>query len=155
MNVMKVLIADDEKNIRDSVATTFRLEGHQAAVEAVEVDYSPMPMLTDPREAIKPGALKLHSPEDDDFRKNNILWEGHLRKGDVEEGFEKADVIIEGDYYTPFQEHGYEELECSIGVPEGDGVVVYCGSQGPTFDQEQIHRTISDSIEAVNNFLCF
>jgi hypothetical protein len=45
-----------------------------------------------------------------------------------EAGFQQADVILE-DYYTPFQEHGYEELECSIGVPDGGGVVVYCGSQ--------------------------
>jgi CO/xanthine dehydrogenase Mo-binding subunit len=99
---------------------------------------------------MQPDAVQLHPPHEAyPERKNNILWEGHLRKGDIEQGFQEADVIVEQDYYTPFQEHGYEELECSIGVPEGDGVVVYCGSQGPTFDQEQIAATLGLSVENV------
>lgn len=125
-------------------------EQADAAVEKVKVSYNPLPILTDPREAIKPDAIQLHPPNGENpVRENNILWEGHLRKGDIEEGFKQADFIIEQDYYTPFQEHGYEELECSIGVPEGDGVVVYCGSQGPTFDQEQIAATLGLPLEKV------
>jgi CO/xanthine dehydrogenase Mo-binding subunit/aerobic-type carbon monoxide dehydrogenase small subunit (CoxS/CutS family) len=122
----------------------------QAALEKIVVSYTPLPVLTDPRAAVMPGAIQLH-PAEADFpgRPDNILWEGHLRKGNVEAGFQQADVIVEADYYTPFQEHGYEELECSIGAPEDDGVVVYCGSQGPTFDQEQIAPVLGLPLEKV------
>lgn len=121
-----------------------------AALEKIKVEYDPLPLLSDPREAIKPDAIQLHFPDGDvPVRENNILWEGHLRKGDPKDGIKEADFVIEQDYYTPFQEHGYEELECSIGVPEDDGVVVYCGSQGPTFDQEQIAPVLGLPLEKV------
>ena len=108
-----------------------------AALQAVQVTYTPLPVITDPRQAMQPGAHQLHPPAVEGGN-GNILRHIKIRKGDVAEGFRQADVIIESDYTTPFQEHGYEELECSIGVPEGDGVTVYCGSQGPVFDRTQI-----------------
>ena len=117
------------------VAESFEQAG--AALETIQVTYTPLPAITDPRQAMQPGAHPLHPTADDELN-DNILKHIKIRKGDVAAGFQQADVIIEGDYTTPFQEHGYEELECSIGVPEDDGVVVYCGSQGPVFDRAQI-----------------
>jgi CO/xanthine dehydrogenase Mo-binding subunit/aerobic-type carbon monoxide dehydrogenase small subunit (CoxS/CutS family) len=108
-----------------------------AALQAIQVTYTPLPVITDPRQAMQPGAHQLHPPAIEG-ENGNILRHIKIRKGDVGEGFRLADVIIESDYTTPFQEHGYEELECSIGVPEDGGVAVYCGSQGPVFDRAQI-----------------
>jgi len=106
-------------------------EAAQAAVEKVQVEYEPLPALTTPQAALAPDAPQLHPH-------GNVLCHVKIRKGDVAQGFAQADVIIEGDYYTPFSEHGFLDLECSIGRPEGDGVVVHCGSQGPPFDREQV-----------------
>jgi CO/xanthine dehydrogenase Mo-binding subunit/aerobic-type carbon monoxide dehydrogenase small subunit (CoxS/CutS family) len=113
-------------------------EQAEAALAAIEVTYTPLLLLTDPREALKPQAPQLHPPAGEDGENGNINRHVKIRKGDIAKGFEAADVIIEADYYTPHQEHAYEELECSLGVPEGDGVVVYCGSQGPVFDRAQL-----------------
>jgi CO/xanthine dehydrogenase Mo-binding subunit/aerobic-type carbon monoxide dehydrogenase small subunit (CoxS/CutS family) len=118
------------------VAESF--EQADATLEKVRVTYSPLPVVTDPRDSLKPGAFQLHQSTEENRDNGNINRHVKLRKGDVAEGFKKADLIVEGDYYAPFQEHAYEELECSIGAPEGDGVVVYCGSQGPVFDRAQI-----------------
>ncbi len=106
-------------------------EAASAAVAKIRVDYEPLPVLTTPQAALAPDAPQLHSG-------GNVLRHVKIRKGDVAEAFAQADVIVEGDYYTPFSEHGFLDLECSIGLPEGDGVVVHCGSQGPPFDREQV-----------------
>jgi aldehyde oxidoreductase len=113
-------------------------EQAEAALEKIKVAYTPRPLLTDPRQSLQPEALQLHVPNAENPENGNINRHVKIRKGDVAEGFRQADIILEGEYATPFQEHAYEELECSIGVPEGDGVAVYCGSQGPVFDRAQV-----------------
>jgi CO/xanthine dehydrogenase Mo-binding subunit/aerobic-type carbon monoxide dehydrogenase small subunit (CoxS/CutS family) len=114
----------------------------QAAIHKIQVDYQPLPALTTPRAALAPDAPQLHAG-------GNTLRHVEIRKGDVTDGFAQADVVVEGDYYTPFSEHGFLDLECSIGQPEGDGVVVYCGSQGPPFDQEQVTAVLGLTLENV------
>lgn len=118
-------------------------EAARAAVEKIRVDYEPMPVLTTPQAALALDAPQLHA-------KGNVLRQVRIRKGDVAEGFAQADVIIEGDYYTPFSEHGFLDLECSIGQPEGGGVVVHCGSQGPPFDRQQIAAALGLPEEKVH-----
>ena len=117
-------------------------EAARAAVEKIRVDYEPLPVLTTPQASLAPDAPQLHEG-------GNLLRHVKIRKGDVAQGFAQADVIVEGDYYTPFSEHGFLDLECSIGQPEGDGVVVHCGSQGPPFDQEQVAATLGLPLEKV------
>ncbi len=124
-------------------------EQAEAAVEKIEVTYTPLPLLSHPRQSLEAGALQLHPASGEYGDNGNINRHVKVRKGDIEEGFKQADVIIEDDYYVPFQEHGYEELECSIGMPEGDGVVVYCGSQGPPFDQAQVAAATGLPLEKV------
>jgi len=42
------------------------------------------------------------------------------------------------------------ELECSIGVPENDSeITVYCGSQGPVSDREQVAEALGIPQEKV------
>lgn len=113
-------------------------EQAQAALQKIQVTYTPLPVVTDPRASLKPSALQLHSASGEYGDNGNINRHVKIRKGDIQEGFKQADMVVEGNYSVPFQEHAYEELECSIGVPEEDGVVVYCGSQGPVFDRAQI-----------------
>jgi len=110
-------------------------EAAEAALGKIKADLRPLPVVTTPQEAMAPGAPVLHDREDGP----NILKHIALRKGNVEEGFAQADVIVEADYRVPFVDHAFLETECSIGVPESDGTLtVYCGSQGPVFDRKQV-----------------
>jgi CO/xanthine dehydrogenase Mo-binding subunit len=86
----------------------------EEARELVEVEYEPLPTLTSPFEAMKPDAPKIHD-------KGNVPYQHVLERGDVEEGFKKADVIIENEYSTSFQDHATIECDVALVIPEKDG----------------------------------
>lgn len=116
----------------------------EAALEMIQVELQALPVLSDPLQALAPGAPVLHEYLREKHPETpNVLWHHAIRKGDIDQGFEEADLVLEGDYKTQFIDHAYNELECSIGVCEPDGVLtVYCGSQGPTFDRAQVAEAV-------------
>jgi CO/xanthine dehydrogenase Mo-binding subunit len=108
------------------------------ARDLIEVDYEDLPVLTDPELAMKPGALLIH-PE----RESNIFCHHRIRKGDIEAGFAKADVIVEGEYHTPYQEHAYLQPEAGIAYIDEEGrVTVQVAGQWTHEDQEQIAHAL-------------
>ncbi len=117
----------------------------RAALPAIEVELDPLPVISNPEQALRPDAPVLHEylRQQNPGEAPNVLAHRAVRKGNIDEGFAEAEVILEGDYRVPFIDHAYMELECSIGVPEENGgMTVYCGSQGPTFDQEQVAEAL-------------
>jgi CO/xanthine dehydrogenase Mo-binding subunit len=86
------------------------------AAQLVEIDYEELPGVYDPVEALRPGAPEVHEG-------GNVLRRWHLRKGDVEEGFRRAEVVVEHTYRTPFIDHAYLETETGIGWVDGEGVL--------------------------------
>ena len=123
----------------------------QAALKEINLKLEALPVITDPEQALLPDAPVLHEYlREKNSDAPNILCHHAIRKGDIKKGFSEADVIIEEDYKVPFIDHAYLELECSIGVPNEDGgVTVYCGSQGPTNDQEQIAEVLGIDLSKV------
>jgi CO/xanthine dehydrogenase Mo-binding subunit len=97
-----VLASDVVRWIGEKVALVVAETEKQAAraLDLVEVEYEDLPVVSDPRKAMQPSAPQLH-PE----KENNVLVNYRIRKGDVDEAFGHADVIVEGAYHTPFQEH--------------------------------------------------
>ncbi|HEX4835292.1 MAG TPA: xanthine dehydrogenase family protein molybdopterin-binding subunit [bacterium] len=89
----------------------------QAALEAIDVDYEPLPGVFDIDAALAPDAPRIH--ED----RGNLLIHWKLRQGDVEEGFRRADVIAERTYTTQRVDHAYLEPEAGVAWVDGDGVV--------------------------------
>jgi len=60
-------------------------------------------------------------------------------KGDIEQGFAAADVIVEGEYRTGHQEQLYIEPNAVVAVPEADGAMTVYGSmQCPYY----VHRAL-------------
>lgn len=92
--------------------------------DKVKVDVEPLPVLTDPRQALQPDAPLIHPQY-----KDNLIVHYPLRKGDVEKGFAESDEIIEQTYTTPHIEHAYIEPEAVIAIPrEGRKGVKILGS---------------------------
>lgn len=121
-----------------------------AALDLIEVDYEPLPVVADPVSARAPGAPLVHEGRED----GNLLKHIKVRHGDIEQGFAEADVIVERTYRTPTTEHAFLEPECSIGVPAGydaehNKITVYVGSQIPYQDRNQIARALGVPDEAV------
>lgn len=59
---------------------------------------------------------------------DNIMNHLTIAKGDVEAGFEAADLIVEGVYRTGWQEQMYIEPQGMIAVPHEDGSLTVSGS---------------------------
>ncbi len=133
-----VLCDDKVRYIGDPVALV-AAETREDALEAlklIEVEYEPLPPVTDPLEAMKPGAPKVH--ED-----GNVCREVHLRFGDVEGAFARADVVVENTYRTGVQIHAYLETEAGISYMEDGKIVVVAGGQSPYRDRAEIAHALN------------
>jgi CO/xanthine dehydrogenase Mo-binding subunit len=84
----------------------------------IEVEFEDLPLVTDPEEAMQPDAVVLH-PD----RGSNLFEHRKIRKGDVEQAFKAADLIVEGIYQTPAQEHAFLNTESGVGFIDEEGRV--------------------------------
>ena len=92
-------------------------EAAAAAADLVEVEYEELPGVYDPLAALAPDAPRVHDT-------GNLLRSWYLRSGDVNQGFARADVVVEHTYRTPFVDHVYMETETGIGWIDAEGVLV-------------------------------
>jgi CO/xanthine dehydrogenase Mo-binding subunit len=135
------LYADRVRFEADNVALVIA-ETDEIADQArklIKVDYEDLQIVTDVHEALKIDSILLH-PD----RKTNELVHYRIRKGNMDEGFKKADVVIEGDYHTPVQEHAFLQPEAGISYYDEAGrVTVVVGGQWVHEDQEQIAHALN------------
>ena len=77
--------------VGDIVAIVVAETRYQAydALDLIEVDYDPLPAVTDPQEAAKDGAPQLHASI-----KGNQAFHWTVSGGDIEAAFRNADVIV-------------------------------------------------------------
>jgi CO/xanthine dehydrogenase Mo-binding subunit len=142
-----VLVTDTVRWVGEKIALVVAETEAQAqhALDLIEVDYEDLPVVSDPRVAIQPDAQQVHPRY-----AGNILKHIPIRKGDVAQGFAESDVIIEGDYFTPWQEHAYLQPEAGLAYIEADGrVTVQVAGQWTHEDQMQIAHALGLSEEQV------
>lgn len=119
------------------VAETERQAAH--ARDLIEVEYEDLPAVFDPREAMKPGAPPLHERHSD-----NILQHYRVRRGDTEQAFVEAEVMVEDDYYTPMQEHVFLQPEAGLAYIDDQGrVTVVVAGQWTWEDRHQIAHALN------------
>jgi len=107
------------------------------AVKLIEVEYEDLPAVFDARQAMQPGAPQLH-PERGD---SNVCVHYKIRKGEVD--FSQADVIVEGKYQTPYQEHAYLQPEAGLAYIDEEGrVTVAAAGQWAHEDAEAIAHSL-------------
>jgi CO/xanthine dehydrogenase Mo-binding subunit len=110
-----------------------------AACQLIKVVYEDLPMVTDALAAMLPGAPLIH-PELGD---SNVCVHDRIRKGDVDAGFAQADVIVEGEYFTPVQEHAYLQPEAGLAYFDEDGrITVNAAGQWTHADREAIAHSL-------------
>jgi CO/xanthine dehydrogenase Mo-binding subunit len=101
----------------------------------VQVEYDPLPVVSDPREGRKPEAPLIHEERGE----SNVFRHIKIRKGDWEKGFAEADVVVESYYVTPYVEHVYMQPDAGIGYIDEEGrVAVISSAQWPDHDLRQI-----------------
>jgi len=105
------------------VAETEKLAAH--ACQLIEVEYEDLPVITDLEAARLPGATLIHPDEE-----SNAYYGYNIRKGDVDAAFARADVIVEGEYHTPAQEHAYLAPEAGLAYfDEEDRITIAVAAQ--------------------------
>ena len=128
-------LADDKvRYIGDAVALVAAESNEIArdAVQAISVEYEKLPAVTNAHEGLAEDAPKVHA-------KGNLILHNKTRKGDVEEGFRLADIIVENTYRTQVVDHAYIETESGVGLldPQGN-IVIYSANQCPFRDRRQV-----------------
>ena len=127
----------------DEVGVAIAAESEQIAAQAlklVEVEWDVLPFVLDPLAAMQPDAPVIH-PE---IAPHNVLPPDpvggpdiFLNKGDVEEGFTAADVILEMDtsHHNPTQ--GALDPWCCLAQWQGDRLTIVSNSYAA--DQTRMH----------------
>ena len=118
-----VLAEDRVRYLGDGVALVAAAsrEVAEEALLMIEVDYEVLPLLTDPEEAMKEDAPRIHGD-------TNIFVHHKVRRGDTKAGFARADFVIERKFRTQFVEHAYIEPEAVLAEPAEQGGVRITGS---------------------------
>jgi CO/xanthine dehydrogenase Mo-binding subunit len=140
-----VLCQDKVRYVGDAIAVVAAetLEAAEKAVKLVEVEYEPLPIVSDPVEAMKQDAPRVHE-------KGNIQRHATVHLGDVEKAFREAAVVVENTYRTGRQTHMFLEIEAGVAMLDDEGnVVLYVGGQSPYRDQMQVSRALGIKPEQV------
>ncbi|MCY3867446.1 MAG: xanthine dehydrogenase family protein molybdopterin-binding subunit [Chloroflexi bacterium] len=111
----------------------------QEALDLIDVQYEDLPAVFDPEEAMAEAAPQLHpdSPR-------NLVTRYRIRRGDMEAGWAAAEIVVEGEYETTWQEHAYLQPEAGLAyIDEEDRVTVLVAGQWTHEDQEQIYHALA------------
>ena len=134
-----------------------RWEGDQVAViiaetelaasqarDLIEIEWAPLPVVGDIFTAMQDEVI-LHP-----WHGSNILHEYHIRKGDMAVGWAAADVVVEGEYRLPHQEHAFLQPEAGVGyVDENGRITIEIAGQWAHEDQEQVAHALGLPVDQV------
>lgn len=108
------------------------------ARDLIQVEYKNLRVVDDPLYAMSRRAPQLHPNVP-----NNVAEYIKVRKGDTEAVWDSCNVIIEGVYQTPFQEHAYLQPEAGTAYMDDEGrITVHCAGQWTWEDQQQISEAL-------------
>jgi CO/xanthine dehydrogenase Mo-binding subunit len=112
----------------------------ERAADLIEYDLEPVPGVFDPVEALKPGAPIVQGTD-------NVVSTYKVRKGDLDKGFEDADLVVENTFRTQFVEHAFLEPEVGLAwVDENDVINIRVSTQ-----VIEHFRAIADALGVAHN----
>lgn len=112
------LATDRARTVMDALAIVAAEteEAAEAALQAIELDLTPLPGVFDPEEALRPDAPLIHP-------RGNLLTDFQIVHGDAEAAMVEADVVVENTYHYPWIEHAFLETEAVVAAPSEDGTI--------------------------------
>lgn len=118
-----------------------------AAAALIEAEWEPLAVLADIDAALADGAPLLHPENPVSSNRYHGL---KIRKGDVDAAFAKADIVIEGTYEVPFQEHAYLQPEAGLAYLDAGGrITLEVGGQWTHEDQEQVAHALALPLDRI------
>jgi CO/xanthine dehydrogenase Mo-binding subunit len=137
-NILENIMAGDtalyDGHAVAAIAATSVLAARDAA-KLVEVEYEPLPHVTDVDAAMADGAPVIRAGAADksvpEGLHPNVVRYHESGHGDVEAGFGEADLVIEDHFTTEATHQGYIEPHACLGTLGGDGKgELWCCTQG-------------------------
>jgi CO/xanthine dehydrogenase Mo-binding subunit/aerobic-type carbon monoxide dehydrogenase small subunit (CoxS/CutS family) len=95
-------------------------------------------------EALADGAPRIHG-----HREENVLVRGRVVRGDVEQGLQQSDFVVEGEFETGFVEHAYIEPEAGFARRVDDTIEVQACTQSPYMDRHDVAKILGIAPEKV------
>ena len=109
-----------------------------AGAKLVTVNYEDLPAVTDARAALLPNAPLVHT-----HLESNQLLHVPIRKGNVTHAFDEADVVLDEEFSTSWQEHAFLQPEAGIAyVDDQDRVILETAGQWLHEDRRQIAQML-------------
>ena len=143
-----VLVHDRIRRVGDALAIVLAdsKETLQLALAAIQVNVEPLEAVFDPEAALADDAPRIH-----DESPGNILAEVLVTKGaDAQTELSQCDIVVEGRFQTPRQEHAYLETEAGIAqVDEAGRIHITASTQSPHRDRLEIAEALGLEPEKV------
>ena len=139
-----IMAGEETRYVGDSVALVAAESEDilQQALDLIKVDYEELTPISDPFEALKEDAPKLHD-------KGNLLSFQQLKRGDAETALKNSQYTVKYSFSTPWTEHAFLEPECALAYPMADGVEVITSDQGVYDDRREIASLLGIDAEKV------
>jgi CO/xanthine dehydrogenase Mo-binding subunit len=154
-----VLAQDRVRYVGDPVVAAAAADRDTAeeALTLIDVEYAELTAVFDPREAMQPGAPILHPAYASYHGANrdlpdvpNVCSYVLKSKGDVEQGFREADLVLEHTYSTPMQHQGYIEPHSCLVSAQPDGRLrVWASNKAPFVVRDLLARDLDLPTEQV------
>jgi CO/xanthine dehydrogenase Mo-binding subunit len=136
-----VLVDDKVRYPGDAVALVLA-ENREAlgrALELIRIDLEPLPGVFDLEAALVEGAPRIH----EDHPGGNVLLQGHLVRGEVQDAFQHCAAAADFDFQTSYQEHAYLETEAGWARLDHDGsLYLAVSTQTPFRDCREIAEAL-------------
>ena len=141
-----IVAVDKVRYAGDPVAAVAAVDEATAdeALALIDVDYDELPAVTGLEEALAAGAPLVHEANvtggelmgqhyeaPKEFSGTNLCYRFSYRKGNVEEGFKKADQVFENVFTFPRVQHFSMEPHATVAQFEGNRLTLWAATQEP------------------------
>jgi len=132
------------------------MEAAKEAASLVEVEYEPLPPVTDPREAVKEGAPLIWEDRQPVQGQGgellyNVVAESHHEEGNVEQGFAESDYVFEDEFYVHRVHQTYIEPQAAVAMVDERGkITVWTSTQGHFVIRSNIARSLGIPTSRIN-----
>ena len=127
------VLTDVARFVGDDIAVVAATDEEiaQEALDLIKVEYQVLPFVLDPEKAMKPDAPKL-------FPNGNLIGGKPIvvTRGNLEKGFQEADLVYEGKYQTNLLQHAMREPRVCVAQWEAGSLTVWDSTQC-TFDVQK------------------
>jgi len=153
-----ILASDKALYKGHAIAAVAATDPHIAeeACELIDIEYEVLPPVLEVRAAMEPDAPILHenirtsSLGETGDKPSNVASHLQHKKGDIEKGFEEADIVIEREFVTGTVHQGYIEPHNATALYNPDGqLTVWCSTQGAFTVREQLAEILQYPISKI------